>query len=98
MKYTKIITSLVLAGTFVFSSSLMAADDGKKKGETAEKAKAKTPVVLQVSDLSEEQTTDLKALVKEHQAKPKAAGKNRGKRGAASKAFHAKLEKIYTEE
>lgn len=98
MKYTKLITSLI-AAAFVCSSSLMAADDDKKKkGEAAEKAAAKTPIFLQVSDLTEEQTTDIKAALKDHQAVLKAAGKNRGKRAAAGKKFVAKLKEIYSEE
>lgn len=91
MKYTKIITSLIAAAAFVFSSSLMAADEEKK-------AEAKTPITLQVSDLTDEQKTDLEAALKDRQSKVKAAGKNRAKRTAAFKGFTAKLKEIYTEE
>lgn len=91
MKYTKTISSLIVAGAFIVNSSLMAVDEDKKPA-------AKTPYYLTVAGITDDQKEDLKTLFKEHTARLKAAGRNKAKRTAAGKQFHAKLKDIYSEE
>ena len=105
MKHTKIITSLLLAGAFVFSSSLMAADDakkGKKKGKKAaagEQAKGKRQnPLMNLTGLTADQKTELKAFQKNFGAKMKEAGKDKEKRSALNKERVAALKEILTED
>lgn len=106
MKYTKIISSLVLAGAFVFSSSLMAADDAKKdkkkKPAAGEKAKGKKGgrqnPILSLKGLTDDQKKELGALMKDTQAKQKAAGKDRDARRKVYQGMQAKLKDILTED
>lgn len=101
MKYTKIITSLILAGAFVFSSSLMAADKkpkGKKPeaGQKGKKGGRQNPI-MSLKGLTADQKKELQALQKATQAKVKEAGEDRKARGAIYKEMQGKLKDILTE-
>lgn len=102
MKYTKIITSLILAGAFVFSSSLMAADKKPKgkKGEAGQKGKkgGRQNPIMSLSGITAEQKKEIMALQKATQAKVKEAGQDRKARAAIYKEMQGSLKKILTED
>jgi hypothetical protein len=101
MKYTKIIAALVLAGVFAFSPALLAAEKkGKKKPESAEKAKGKGKgnPMLEKLGLSAEQKKAFMALQKETGEKRKEAGKDRDAQKAVNAEFEGKLKEILSEE
>jgi len=102
MKYTKIITSLLLAGAFLCSSPLMAADNDKadKKARAGQKGKAGRKNPLAELGLSKEQMKQVAALRKEVGAKMKKAreDKNREAMQAAQKEMREGLAKILNEE
>lgn len=99
MKYTKIIAALVLAGVFAFSPALLAAEKkGKKKPESAEKAKGKGNPMLEKLGLSAEQKKAFVALQKETGEKRKEAGKDKDAQKAVNAEFEGKLKEILSEE
>jgi hypothetical protein len=102
MKYTKIITSLVIAGAFVFSSSLMAADKKPKgkKSEAGQKGKSGRKNPLAEIGASKEQMKKIGELRKQMVGDMKKArdAKDRKAMQAAQKAFAAKLADILSEE
>ncbi len=98
MKYTKLITSIILAGAFVFTPALKAADKKAKKKPEAGQKGAKRENPLAKLDLSADQKKQMQALQKETGAARKEAGKDKDKQKEIQKNYQAKLKEILTEE
>ncbi len=107
MKYTKIISSLILAGAFVFSFNADAADEAKKDkkkkpaaGQSAKGKKGGRKNPYASLELSKEQQGKMRELQKARGEALKKAreAKDRKAMGAANKAFQDGLKKLLSEE
>ena len=107
MKYTKIISSLILAGAFVFSFNADAADEAKKDkkkkpaaGQSAKGKKGGRKNPYASLELSKEQQGKMRELQKARGEALKKAreAKDRKAMGAANKAFQDGLKELLSEE
>ena len=107
MKYTKIISSLILAGAFVFSFNADAADEAKKDkkkkpaaGQSAKGKKGGRKNPYASLELSKEQQGKMRELQKARAEALKKAreAKDRKAMGAANKAFQDGLKELLSEE
>lgn len=96
MKHSKLITSLVLAVLFAFSTSAFAADGGKKKGKGNDplaKLELKPEQKKALGEFRKSQAEDRKAIASIEDKKEK-----REKSMALTKAYNAKLKEVLSEE